>query len=132
VNETPDWQDYNFLAIEKESDQLTAFCEKIDDISGKMEFLRKKNELNGKSLNFDWQNFNSESKHEKNDFKPSFVLLDQKGEDLSAWTQNNMWTHQDFELCTWGDHLTLTANQGRPECNLLFHASEIGSIQQRL
>jgi hypothetical protein len=37
VNDEPDWQDYNFLAIEKEeTDQLAAFCDKIDIISGKM------------------------------------------------------------------------------------------------
>jgi hypothetical protein len=97
-----------------------------------MEVLRKENELNGKSLNFDWPNTNFEQKIGEKEIQHSHVLLDQKGEDLTAWTQNNMWTHQDFEFCTWGDHLTSTANQGRPECDLLFNASEIGSIQQRL
>jgi hypothetical protein len=122
-----------FLAIEREeTDQLAVFCDKIDIISGKMDALRKKNESNGKSLNFDWQNTNLEPKNEEYELQHSHVLLDQKGEDLTAWTQNNMWTYQDFELCTWGDHLTLTANQGRPECNLLFNASKISSIQQRL
>ncbi len=121
------------MAIEREeTDQLAVFCDKIDIISGKMDALRKKNESNGKSLNFDWQNTNLEPKNEEYELQHSHVLLDQKGEDLTAWTQNNMWTYQDFELCTWGDHLTLTANQGRPECNLLFNASKISSIQQRL
>jgi transposase InsO family protein len=133
VNEEPDWQDYNFLSIDrKETGQLKSFCEKIEEISEKMDALKKKNSPNGKSSNFDWKIFNSEIIKEEKDFKPAFVLFDQNAEDLTAWTQNNMWTHQDFELCTWGDHLTLTANQGRPECDLLFQTSEIGSIQNRL
>ena len=91
MNEEPDWQDYNFLAIEKEeTDQLAAFCDKIDIISGKMEALKKKNESNGKSLNFDWQNTNFEPKSEEYKNQHSHVLLEQKGEDLTAWTQNNL------------------------------------------
>ena len=46
VNETPDWQDYNFFVIEKEeNNQLSEFCEKIDDTSDKIEALKKKRML---------------------------------------------------------------------------------------
>jgi hypothetical protein len=63
-------------------------------------------------LKFDWLN------QQEN----LFVLLDEKGIDISAWTQNNVWSKQDFDLCTWGDHPTLKTKQGRPECDFLFSA----------
>jgi hypothetical protein len=79
VNEEPDWQDYIFLAIEREEiDQLAEFCNKIDIISEKMDDFRKKNEPNGKSLNFDWPNTNFEPKNGKNELQHSHVLLDSK------------------------------------------------------
>ncbi len=73
--------------------QLKSFCEQVDDISKKIDDLRRENSSNGKSSNFDssnvgLQSLNPESKNEEEDFKPSLVLFDQNGEDLTAWTQN--------------------------------------------
>ena len=52
-------------------------------------------------------------------------------QNLSAWTQNNVWSQQDFDTCTWGDHPTLTATQGGPECDFLFSANA-NSVQRQL
>jgi hypothetical protein len=50
----------------------------------------------------------------------SFVLMET---DLTAWTQNNAWTEQDFKFCTWGDQPTLAAAKGGPECGFLLNVS---------
>ena len=149
TNEIPDWQDYNFFTVENEKPDLSFMLHdnvlgknpdetfnwlsfdseelnqeeknKADAIFGKNQKSKEKNEFNGETLKFDWFN-------QKENF---LVLLDEKGEDISAWTQNNAWSKQDFELCTWGDHPTLSAQQGGPECDFLFTASA-SSIQHQL
>jgi hypothetical protein len=59
----------------------------------------------------------------KNEYDTLFVIFGKKGEELTAWTQNNLWTQLDFNRCTWDDQLTLatdTRTRGRPECDYLF------------
>ncbi len=110
--------------LKKEPDQLLPLYDKNDDIDvifGKKQTLPKKNKLNGESAKSDWFN---QREH-------SLVLLHEKGEDLSAWTHNNVWSQQDFDICTWGDHPTLTAKQGGPECDFLFSANA-NSVQRQL
>jgi hypothetical protein len=101
--ELPDWLDYYFRAIKKkEPDQLLLLYDKNDDIDvifGRNQTLPNKNELNGESAKSDWFN---QSEH-------SLVLLHEKGEDLSAWTQNNVWSQQDFDICTLGNHPSATS-----------------------
>ena len=48
-----------------------------------------------------------------------FVLMEA---DVTAWTLNNAWTELDFNLGTWGDQPSLTANKGGPECDSLLNA----------
>ncbi len=115
TSEVPDWQDYNFFAVEngkldqsfmlhdnfleqvfcktpdwldfdfeqkkeknqKEKNQLSFSPkkpDKIDVIFGKNQKSKKKNEINGETLRFDWLN------QQEN----LFVLLDEKGEDFST------------------------------------------------
>jgi hypothetical protein len=83
-----------------EINQLSEFCEKIDAISEKIETFKNKKDVNGKIFTLEKPNFDSEFKLDEIEDGPSLVLLDQKEDDLTAWTQNNHWTHQDFELCT--------------------------------
>ena len=49
--------------------------------------------------------------------------MDREEEDLTltAWTQNNLWTEQDFDSCTWGEKPTFAAAKGGPECDFLFN-----------
>ena len=48
------------------------------------------------------------------------MLLDEKEEELTAWTQNNAWTELDFRVRTWGDQPTFKSIGGGPECESLF------------
>ena len=76
-----DWLDSDFRAIQqKEKDQLNSLHDNIDVIFGKNQNKTEKNAPDAKSSNCDWSN------HQEN----LLVLLEQKGEDISAWTQNNM------------------------------------------
>jgi hypothetical protein len=65
-----------------------------------------------------------------------FVLLEQNEGVLTAWTQNNVWTEQDFRVCTWGDQLTFRSTEGGPECDPLLAATSFHrktySIRQQM
>ncbi len=66
-------------------------------------------DLQEESSTPDWQDYNF-SIFEKDEESQLFVLQE-KDVEITAWTHNNMWTHQDFEICTWGDHPTSAAAQ---------------------
>ena len=78
----------------------------------------------------DWQDYSfaifEKSKDDKFDSTENeqlSVLMDREEEDLTltAWTQNNLWTEQDFDSCTWGEKPTFAAAKGGPECDFLFN-----------
>ena len=60
--------------------------------------------------------------------EPEFTLVLMEA-DVSAWTQNNAWTKQDFEFCTQGDQPTFAAAKGGPECGFLLNAVELNQVQ---
>jgi transposase InsO family protein len=64
----------------------------------------------------------------KNDVSAPNFLLVLKENDVTAWTQNNVWTEQDFKSCTRGDQPTLAANGG-PECGFLLNEFNKQSAQ---
>ena len=76
-------------------------------------------DLSEESSTPDWQDYNF-SIFEKDEESQSFILREVDTES-KAWIHNNMWTQQDFEICTRGDHPTFAAAQGGPECIFLLN-----------
>jgi hypothetical protein len=126
-SETPNWQDYNFLIFEKDQkEQLLVLLDENDSFPETPEvFLAKKDEqkskkaLNGNYSNSDWSNFDFLDSDKQIVGENFFVLLDKNKDELTAWTQNNAWTQQDFRVCTWGDQPTFRTTKGGPECDSL-------------
>jgi hypothetical protein len=130
VTSTPDWSDYNFIILE---------IGKNDDIPNKKVKTKKKKKsknknepANEKTFNSDWQILGSDKISYEIEKTHALVIFDKKEEELTAWTQNNAWTEQDFRVCTWGDQPTFDWNGRGPECESLFAITNLENQQHSI
>jgi hypothetical protein len=78
----------------------------------------------------DWQDYrftifekSEDDKFDSTENEQLSVLMDiEEDLTLTAWAQNNLWTEQDFDSCTWGEQPTFAAAKGGPECDFLFNS----------
>ena len=59
-----------------------------------------------------------------------FVIME--NENNLTWSENNYWTQQDFNFCTWEDQPACKANTVGPKCNFAFMTFSLKQNEQAI
>ena len=98
-----DWNDCNFLTLDNETEQI--FKRIFENESEQILFNENEDDI-PKDLSASEQ----------------LMVILENDNDISAWTQNHLWTQLDFESCTRGVQPTLSADKCGPGCDFLLNA----------
>jgi hypothetical protein len=106
-----------------------AYYAKGDESSTEEKWDLKEEESSSSDWSYEYQFsvFETDTSQEHESLSNQDSLLVLMNTDVTAWTQNNAWSEQDFKFSIRGDQPTLAAAEGGPECDFLLN---IIGIQQ--